>query len=442
VEPAATSEHSRPVRLVVHEPTLERSRLTVLFRLLLAIPILIWATLWGIAVFLAAFVLWLAVVISGKVPEGLHDFVAGYVRYTTQIATYVLLAANPYPWFKGSDGYDVDVDIDPPVEQSRWSGFFRLLLALPALVLSLVLGGGFAYSSPGGSWSQSRSGGEEYEYYSAATIGGVATAAAFLAWFSILVRGRAPRGIRDLTLYAIEYAAQATSYLLLLTPRYPSSDPAIAEPYSKLAEHPVRIVADDDVAQSRLTVFFRLLLAIPHFLFLLLWSIAAFFAVIVAWFAALVTGRVPSSLHRFLAAFVRYGTHVVAYAYLLGRRFPGFTGKAGTYEVDLDLPGPEPQSRWKTLFRLVLAIPALILASTLSGVLLVAAFFGWFYALATGRMPRGLRNLGIACLRYNAQTYAYLLLVTDRYPYAAPVLRAHAEDVAESPEPAPAGVTF
>jgi hypothetical protein len=440
VDAVPSPEHDRPVRLVVHEPALERSRLTVLFRLLLAIPILIWATLWGIAVFFAAFVMWLAVVISRKVPEGLHEFVAGYVRYTTQIATYVLLAANPYPWFKGSDGYDVDVDIDPPVEQSRWSGFFRLLLALPALTLSIVLGGGFAYSSPGGSWSQQS--GEEYEYYGAATIGGVATAAAFLAWFYILARGRAPRGVRDLMLYAIEYAAQATSYLLLLTPRYPSSDPAIAEPYSELPEHPVRIVADDDVAQSRLTVFFRLLLAIPHFIFLLLWSVAAFFAVVVAWFAALVTGRVPASLHRFLAAFVRYGAHVVAYAFLLGRRFPGFTGKAGTYEVDLELPGAEPQSRWKTLFRLFLAIPALILAGALSGALLVAAFFGWFYALATGRMPRGLRSLGISCLRYSAQTYAYLLLVTDRYPYAAPVLRPRGESAPEQSEPTPAGATF
>ena len=37
-------------------------------------------------------------------------------------------------------------------------------------------------------------------------------------------------------------------------------------------------------------------------------------------------------------------------------------------------------------------------------------------------MPEGMRNLGAACLRYSAQTYAYTLLVTSRYPYGAPIL--------------------
>ncbi len=426
----------RPIRLVVEEDTLERSRLTVLFRLLLALPLFVWAAVWGIAVFIVAFVLWLAVVISKKVPEGLHDFVAGYVRYTTHVGAYVLLAADPYPWFKGSDGYPVDLDVDPPVEQGRLGGFFRLLLAAPALILSFALGGGFALNSPGSGWS-SGSSNEEYAYYGAATIGGTAAAAAFLAWFAILARGRAPRGLRDLIVYTLGYSAQAIGYLFLLTPRYPSSDPALAEPYSDLPEHPVRIVADGDASQSRLTVFFRLLLAIPHILFWLLWAIVVFFAVIVAWIAALVTGRVPESLHRFLAAFVRYGTHLGAYVSLLGRRFPGFTGQVGTYEVDLELPGNELQSRWKTLFRLFLAIPAMIVASALGGVLSVIAFFGWFYALATGRMPDGMRNLGISCLRYSAQTYAYFLLVTDRYPFAAPVLRQRAsEEVYRGPLPA------
>ena len=45
-----------------------------------------------------------------------------------------------------------------------------------------------------------------------------------------------------------------------------------------------------------------------------------------------------------------------------------------------------------------------------------------------------MRNLGVACLRYSAQTYAYALLVTGRYPYAAPVLRE------KEPEPEPMAV--
>jgi Domain of unknown function (DUF4389) len=184
------------------------------------------------------------------------------------------------------------------------------------------------------------------------------------------------------------------------------------------------------------------LLAIPHFVWLFLWLVAAFFAAIAAWFAALVTGRTPSALHRFLAAYVRYSTHVISYVYLVGRRFPGFTGRAGSYGIDVEIAPPEPQNRWKTLFRIFLAIPALLVSSALGGVALVIAFLTWWYAVVTGRMPEGLRNLGAACLRYSAQTYAYLFLLTDRYPYGAPVLegrrRIEEPDEQTFPPPTPA----
>ena len=48
-------------------------------------------------------------------------------------------------------------------------------------------------------------------------------------------------------------------------------------------------------------------------------------------------------------------------------------------------------------------------------------------------VPQGMRNLGVASLRYSAQTYAYWLLVTGRYPHASPVLR----DPGPGPEPRP-----
>jgi hypothetical protein len=417
------AEGHRPVRLVVRDD-LERSRLTVVFRLFLAIPLLIWVALRGIAAFVVGFVNWLAVLIQGEVPASLHDFVANYIRYATQVSAYVFLAANPYPWFRCQADYPIDLEIDPPVRQGRWGGFFRLILALPALLLTTVLGGGLASgSSSQGSWTASSSGNEDAIWWNVSSVGGVAAAAALLAWFAILARGHAPRGLRDLVAFTLGYAAQAGAYLLLLTPRYPTSDPVLAEPYSELPEHPVRLVVSDDLERPRLTVLFRLLLAIPHFVWIVLWSIAVFFAAFVVWILALITGRVPDSLHRFLAAYIRYATHLVAFVYLIGRRFPGFTGRAGSYGVDLEIDPPTVQSRWKTLFRFFLAIPAFILASALGGVAFVIAFLAWWYALATGRMPEGMRNLGAACLRYSAQTYAYTLLVTDRYPYGGPILQ-------------------
>ena len=426
----------RPIRLVVRDDNLGRSRLTVLFRLFLAIPHFIWLTLWGIAAFVVAFILWLAVLIEGRAPGNLHDFVAGYVRYATHVASYVLLAANPYPGFRGAPGYPVDIEIDPPERQGRWGGFFRLILALPALLLASTLGGGFSSGSPGQSLSwQWSNGGDEQAAWFAFSAGGAASAAAFLAWFAILARGSAPRGLRDITAFAIGYGAQAGGYLLLLTPRYPTSDPKLAEPYAELPEHPVRILVEDDLERPRLTVLFRLFLVIPHLVWLTLWSLAAFFAAIAAWLVALVAGQVPTPLHRFLAAYVRYATHVIAFLYIVGRRFPGFTGRAGSYGIDVQIDAPMRQSRWKTLFRLFLALPALILGGALGGVAAVVAFLGWWYALVRGQMPQGLRNLGASCLRYSAQTSAYLGVLTDRYPYAAPVLEPPLPELVDWPDP-------
>jgi hypothetical protein len=331
--------------------------------------------------------------------------------------------------------YPVDVEIAPPGRQSRWTGFFRLLLAIPALVLAAILGGGLSFGSSGGSSSSAQ--GDEYTAFWGASATGAAAVAAFLAWFFVLALGRAPRGMRDLVAYALGYGAQALGYLLLLTGRYPTSDPALAEPYAELPRHAVEVVVTDDLERSRLTVFFRLFLALPHLFWLLLWTVAAFFAAIAAWFAALVTGHVPEPLHRFLAAYVRYAVHVQAYLYVVGRRFPGFTGRPGSYGIDLEIEPPGPQSRWVTLFRLFLAIPALLLASALGGVVFVVGVLGWWYALVKARMPEGLRNLGVACIRYQEQATAYLLLVTDRYPYAAPVLQGKQAAAPPPPPPPP-----
>ena len=435
----ALSPAERPIRLVVRDGNLARSRLTVFFRIFLAIPHLLWLFLWGIAAYVVAFILWIAILIEGQAPEILHDFVAGYLRYTTHVGAYVFIAANPYPGFRGAPGYPVDLEINPPQRQNRWSAGFRLILALPALLLASALGGGFSVGSPGGSF-----GAQSDDYVlllssAAFSSAGVAAVAAFLTWFVAVARGHATSGLRDLMTYALGYGAQAGGYLLLLTDRYPSSDPALMEPLQELPTHPVRMEVTDELERSRLTVLFRLLLAIPQFVWIMLWSIAVFFAVIAAWLAALATGRVPVALHRFLAAYVRYGVHLGAYVYLIGRRFPGFTGGEGSYGIDVHIDPPRAQSRWKTLFRGFLAFPAFFVAGALGGVLLAVAILGWWYSLIRGRMPEGLRNLGASCLRYSAQTYAYSLLLIDRYPYATPVLRGRAPLFETPDEPVPGG---
>jgi hypothetical protein len=167
-------------------------------------------------------------------------------------------------------------------------------------------------------------------------------------------------------------------------------------------------------------VFFRLPLAFPHLVWLSLWGIAVFFCSILDWLATLLRGRSPRWLHRFLSAFLRYGHHVYAFLYLIANPFPGFVGKLDSYPFEIVIAPPQRQNRWKTAFRILLALPAVLIAGAYNGLLTIVALLGWFSSLARGRMPRGLRNAGALALRYQAQTIGYLLLLTDAYPYSGP----------------------
>jgi hypothetical protein len=246
---------------------------------------------------------------------------------------------------------------------------------------------------------------------------------AFLGWFASLATGRMPSGLRNAAAYSIGYRAQAFAYLLLVTDRYPNADPgALLASVEPPAVHDVRIASDtNDARRSRVTVLFRLPLAIPHLVWLALWSVLAFVAVFLQWFVALFRGRPADPLHRFLSAWLRYAFHVSAFISLAANPFPGFTGALGTYPLELALPPPGRQNRWKTAFRLVLAIPALFVSAALGGLWIVAAILTWFVGLFLGRAPQGLHNLLVYVLRYDSQLYAYLYLVTDAYPHASPL---------------------
>jgi len=396
--------NDRPVKLIVSDD-LQRSRATVFFRLILVIPHLIWLAIWGIAAFVVVIVNWFATLIQGQSPQGLHDFLAGYVRYAIHVYAYLSLAAEPFPDFLGKPGYPVDVQIAPPAPQNRWKVFFRIFLAIPALMIAAALTSGRA----GGF-------GANYNYGL-----GLAGAAALFGWFVGVFQARMPRGLRDLIAYALSYSAQLDGYLFLLTDRYPDSDPQTALAELPTRSDPIGLEVGGELERNRLTVFFRLILAIPHLIWLTLWAIVALIAAVANWFVTLAGGISPASLHNFLAAYVRYQQHVYAYLFLIADPFPGFTGKVASYPIEPEIAPPAPQNRWTVGFRIVLAIPAALLNSAYAGLLFAVALLGWFAALATGTMPLGIRNAGALAIRYAAQANGYYLLLTDAYPYSGPI---------------------
>jgi hypothetical protein len=200
----------------------------------------------------------------------------------------------------------------------------------------------------------------------------------------------------------------------------------------------------DDLRRSRLTVFFRPLLCIPHFIWLYLWGAVVGITALLNWFVALIIGKPAAPFQRFISAYLRYAITVGAYLLYIANPFPGFAGTPGSYPVELELPvTPEKQSRLKTFFRLILVYPALLIGALTLYPLIFLFYpligFAWWATMITGRLPRGFRDLGAAALRYFGQIYAYLYLVTGAYPCASPYVGISlGEPVAAAAPEAPA----
>jgi hypothetical protein len=197
------------------------------------------------------------------------------------------------------------------------------------------------------------------------------------------------------------------------TPIVPDIPPSVE--LQRREPHPVELEVTDDLRRSRLTVFFRLpIFLVVHYTWFYIWSLASVVVWVANWIFTLILGRSPEMLRDFLGAYLRYSLHLFAYISFMADPLPGWLALRH-YPVDTVVP-EEPQRRLVTLFRPILAIPALILSWVFLVVVQVLAIIGWFVCLILGRIPKGLRDLGLYCLRYETQTRAYLTFLTDRYP--------------------------
>jgi hypothetical protein len=170
----------------------KRSRLTTFFRLILVIPHAIVLWLWSIAVYVVVFLAWFAIVFTGRWPRGFYDFCAAYWRYSTAVVGYAGLLTDEYPPFGSDvDAYPVRLRVAPPKEHySRLKTFFRFILAIPVAIIA----------------------------YAMEIVAGVG---AFLAWFAIVILGRQPKGLQDMTALGLSYWQRANTYIYLLTEDWP-----------------------------------------------------------------------------------------------------------------------------------------------------------------------------------------------------------------------------
>ncbi len=181
--------------------------------------------------------------------------------------------------------------------------------------------------------------------------------------------------------------------------------------------YPVTFEADYAERRNRLTAFIRLILAIPLLIWLYFYAIIAYVAIVIAWFAIVITGRYPQGLYNFVAGFVRFIARFTAYTVLLCDPYPPFGGSPeAAYPVRMEFEPLEHYSRLKTFFRIIIAIPILILRYVMGLLLEIGAIAAWVVIVITGKLPRGLFDLMVLAASYTVRSDAYLALLTETYP--------------------------
>ena len=182
--------------------------------------------------------------------------------------------------------------------------------------------------------------------------------------------------------------------------------------------YPITVEADDAAPQSRLGVFFRILLVIPHVIVLALLGLVTGLITFVAWFTILFTGGYPEGMMNFVINVSHWSTRVSGYMYLLTGKYPPFAmGPDDSYPVRLIAQGEtEGRNRLTTFFRIFMLIPQVIVLYFVQIALEVVGLIAWFAALFTGRVPDGLHSFLTGGLRWQTRVNLYASLITDKYP--------------------------
>ena len=208
--------------------------------------------------------------------------------------------------------YPVDVHVEPALtDRNRLTSALRFVLAFPHV---LMVGAPIAAVL---SWAWTLN--DENSAFLGAGGGALGAAvgmAAIIGWFWIVVTGKHPEGLWNLTTYFMRWRIRAVAYTALLRDEFP--------PFGD-ADYPASFLPDaPPVVRNRLTVGFRLFLAIPHILAVWVLGIAWVLTTLVAWFSIVFTGEYPRGLYAFALGVFRWNTRVEAYLLLLTDEYPPF----------------------------------------------------------------------------------------------------------------------
>ena len=209
---------------------------------------------------------------------------------------------------EASSDYPVQFSVDYQESRNRLSVLLRIILAIPIIVVSAAVGGYIDLGDP-----------KLNEALAPLYAGGVLFIAPLLM---IVFRKKYPRWWFDWNLELSRFSARVGAFLFVLRDEYPSTDEE--QSVHLQIEYPN---AETDL--NRILPIFKWLLAIPHYIALVVLGVLALLVTILAWLSILVTGRYPQVMFDFVVGVWRWGTRVSAYAFLLTTdRYPPFRLRA------------------------------------------------------------------------------------------------------------------
>ena len=184
----SNAEAAYPVTLAVDYPE-SQSRWKTLFRLFLAIPLLILAYLINSASGGMVWVIWIVVVLRGRIPRWMFDLQVALIGWQVRAFSYCLLLTDTYAPFEGD--YPIRFEAQYPERLARWKVlFWKLFTAIPHFIVLQFL------------W-----------------IG--ACVAIVIGWFVILFTGRFPRSLHGYVAGVVRWSMRVQAYVFSLTDEYP-----------------------------------------------------------------------------------------------------------------------------------------------------------------------------------------------------------------------------
>jgi Domain of unknown function (DUF4389) len=190
--------------------------------------------------------------------------------------------------------YPATFTFDPPEKVANWRPLLNWLLAIPHFIILYGLN------------------------LLSEVVG-------FVSWLVIVFTGQLPEGLANLQVMYLRYVNRVYTYAAFMREEYPPFTFATT-PADPGDDPRVRVdIAVQLENRNRLTVAFRLILAIPQFIVLAILGLAAFVVMVIAFFAVLFTGTWPPGLRDFVVSVMRWSLRVQSYFLLLNDVYPPFS---------------------------------------------------------------------------------------------------------------------